>query len=104
MQELFKHSRRDNLCSSLQDGMENPCSSGRDGVGFLSLGITERLITSHLTMLSSGWPGFSKEFPMVKWAGINLSVIPGDERPMLSCTELHGFSMPSCSELHGLSR
>ena len=31
--------------------MENLCSSVRDGVGFPSLGITERLIPAHLTML-----------------------------------------------------
>ena len=30
---------------------DNPCSSLRNGVGFPSLGITKRLIPSHLTML-----------------------------------------------------
>ena len=49
--------------------MENPCCSVRDGVGFPSLKINERLIPAHLTMLdekecysshlSSGWHGFS---------------------------------------------
>ena len=37
---------------------------------------------------------------MPKWAGINLSVIPGDGKPTPSCTELHRFSSPSQSELH----
>ena len=31
--------------------MENLCSSERDGIGFPSLEITERLIPAHLTML-----------------------------------------------------
>ena len=41
----------DNPCSSLRDGVENLCSSVQYGVGFPSLGITERLIPAHLTML-----------------------------------------------------
>ena len=51
------------------DGVENPCSSEQYGVGFPSLGITERSIPAHLSMLnekecfsshlSLGWHGFS---------------------------------------------
>ena len=53
------------------DGVENPCSSVRDGAGFPSLEINERLIPAHLTMLdekecfsshlSSGWHGFPRK-------------------------------------------
>jgi hypothetical protein len=39
------------MCTSLPDGVENLCSSVQDGVGFPSLGIIERLISAHLTML-----------------------------------------------------
>jgi hypothetical protein len=52
------------------DGMENLCSSEQYGVGFPSLGIAERLIPAHLTILdekeclsshlSEGWHGFSE--------------------------------------------
>ena len=41
---------------------------------------------------------------MVKWAGINLSVIPSDGKPTPYCTELHGFSTPTRGELHALWR
>ena len=41
---------------------------------------------------------------MVKWAGINLSVIPSDGKPTPSRTELHRFSTPSRTLLYGLSR
>jgi hypothetical protein len=45
-----------------------------------------------------------KKSNMVKWAGINLLVIPSDRKPTLYFTELHRFSPPSRSELYGLLR
>ena len=39
------------MASSLDVSSVAQCSSVRDGVGFPSLGITERLIPAHLTML-----------------------------------------------------
>ena len=55
------------------DGVENLCSSVRDGVGIPSLENNERLIPAHLSMLdekecfssnlSSGWHGFTSGFP-----------------------------------------
>jgi hypothetical protein len=53
--------------------LENPCSSVRDSEGFPYLGITERLIQAHLTMLDGkecyssylrkGWHGFPSGNP-----------------------------------------
>ena len=34
-----------------KDSVGNPCGSVRDGIGFPLLGIAERLIPAHLTML-----------------------------------------------------
>ena len=74
--------RRDNPCCLQSDGVENPCSSVQDGVGFLSPGITERLIPAHLTMLygkecysshlSEGWHGFSEGFSegVARWKSL----------------------------------
>jgi hypothetical protein len=45
----------------------------------------------------------TSEAQMVKWAGINLSVIPSIGKPTTSRTELHRFSMPPRSKLHELS-
>ena len=36
---LIYHGRRDNLCSSVRDGVENPCCLVWYGIGFPSLGI-----------------------------------------------------------------
>ena len=59
------------------DGVENPCSSVRDIVSCLSLGVTERLIPAHLTILyekewysshlSSGWHEFSQVANNIKY-------------------------------------
>ena len=37
---------------------------------------------------------------MVKQVGINLSIIPSDEKPMPSRTEVNGFSTVSCKDYY----
>ena len=109
------------------DGLDNPCSSEKYGVGSPSLEITERLIQAHLSMLDEK-ECFSSELGMA-WVfrgisrGHSVKKIPRKTHVILSSDEKHSFSsnmekwaginllvipsdgkpMTYCSELHRFS-
>ena len=68
--------------------MENPYSSVRDGVGFPSLEINERLIPAHLTMLDAKrMLLFSSELGMA-WVFLGISLGKSLGKPMPSLAQI----------------